>query len=226
MTTEQTPNKKTHGETQPRSVAEFARSRGVTTQAVYKRLTKLGIDPNSLRSTRPDGKTGGSLSEEGLAMLIKAMDGGIEPSTDEPSTVNQKASTVNHQPSTDKVDGEAEALRDKIAALQLDLIEAKHKAEVAEIRATAAEDERDYLRSQLDNAIKASALASVKRIAAASTEDDEKEQRGSVIVEEAEPAETIAQQPAEEPVRKSDQEQPRSLRQRWRDAVMAWKGKA
>ena len=219
MATEQTPDKQSRTESQPRSVAEFARSRGVTTQAVYKRLAKLGIDPNSLRSTRLDGKTGGSLSEEGLAMLIKAMDGGIEPSTDEPSTVNQK-------PSTDEGDGEAEALRDKIAALQLDLIEAKHKAEVAEIRATAAEDERDYLRRQLDNAIKASALASVKRIAAASTEDDEQDQRGSVMVEEAEPAETTAQQPAEEPVRKSDQAQPRSLRQRWRDAVMAWKGKA
>lgn len=214
MATEQTPDKQSRTESQPRSVAEFARSRGVTTQAVYKRLAKLGIDPNSLRSTRNGNKAGSSLSEEGLAILAKAMDGGLES-----STVNQKPSTVNHQPSTDEGDGEAEALRNRIASLQHDLIEARHKTEMAEIRATAAEDERDYLRSQLDNAIKASALASMKRIAAASTEEDEQSQRGSVVIGREDPA-------TDGPVRRSDQEQPRSLRQRWRDAVMAWKGKS
>lgn len=204
---------------QPRSVAEFARSRGVTPQAVYKRLSKVGIDPSSLRETKPGNKAGGDLSSEGLAVLIKVMGGDGGLSTENPSNVNSSSSTGDVNP-------EVERLQSELNALQHDLIEARHKAEVAEIRATAAEDERDYLRSQLDNAIKASALASMRRIAAASTEDDEQDQRSSVMVEEVEPAETTAQQPVDAPVRKSGQDQPRSLRQRWRDAVMAWKGKA
>ena len=187
------------------TIKELAKELGRSHQAVYKKLGNAGIDLNALKNP-----TTGELTTEGEKIVR--------------DLYSPKATAT--EALLTEVESEVERLQSELNALQLDLIEAKHKAEVAEIRATAAEDERDYLRSQLDYAIKASALASVKRIAAASTEDDEQDQRSSVMVEEADPAEGTAQQPAEKPVRKSDQAQPRSLRQRWRDAVMAWKGKA
>lgn len=198
------------------TIKELAKELGRSHQAVYKKLGNAGIDLNALKNP-----TTGELTTEGEKIVRELY---APKATATEALRTEVESEVEKVES--KVESEAERLQSVLNALQRDLIEAKHKAEVAEIRATAAEDERDYLRRQLDNAIKASALASVKRIATASTEDVEQEQRGSVIVEEADPAEATAKQPAEEPVRKSDQEQPRSLRQRWRDAVMAWKGKA
>lgn len=57
-----------------------------------------------------------------------------------------------------------EALRKELAAAHAELVEQRHKAELAELRAEAAANERDYLREQLDKAIKANALASMKRL--------------------------------------------------------------
>lgn len=198
------------------TIKELAKELGRSHQAVYKKLGNAGIDLNALKNP-----TTGELTTEGEKIVRELYSPKATATEALRTEVESEVEKVES-----KVESEVERLQSELNALQLDLIEAKHKAEVAEIRATAAEDERDYLRSQLDNAIKASALASVKRIAAASTVDDEQDQRSSVMVEEADPAEGTAQQPAEKPVRKSDQAQPRSLRQRWRDAVMAWKGKA
>lgn len=197
------------------TIKELAKELGRSHQAVYKKLGNAGIDLNTLKNP-----TTGELTTEGKKIVRELYSSKATAIEDLRTEVESEVEKVES-----KVESEVERLQSELNALQLDLIEAKHKAEVAEIRATAAEDERDYLRSQLDNAIKASALASVKRIAA-STVDDEQDQRGSVMVEEADPAEATAQQPAEKPVRKSDQAQPRSLRQRWRDAVTAWKGEA
>lgn len=273
------------------TIKEFARGKGVTAQAVYKRLRLAGVSVESLR----DPSTG-ALTPDGLRILelecsfsSKAVDvnqqpevyaeqgvvdvnhgavdvnrtaevyteaGAVDVNRTEvdvncaPVYVNQNPVDVNHDGTVYTEDAQVasgceaashargdhesggdgilslEAMRKEVEQLKEQLTEERHRAELAEAREAAAANERDFLRTQLDNAIKASALASVKRIAAAATEDDEQYQRGSVMVEEAEHADTTAQQPAEEPVRKSDQAQTRSFRQRWRDAVMAWKGKA
>lgn len=266
------------------TIKEFARGKGVTAQAVYKRLRLAGVSVESLR----DPSTG-ALTPDGLRILelecsfaSKAVDvnqqpevyteqgvvdvnhgavdvnraaevytetGSVDVNRAEvdvncaPVYVNQNPVDVNHDGTVYTEDAQVvigcessphargdhdsggdsilslEAMRKEVEQLKEQLTEERHRAELAEAREAAAANERDFLRTQLDNAIKASALASVKRIAAASTEDDEQYQRGSVMVD-------TAQQPAEDPVRKSDQAQPRSFRQRWRDAVMAWKGKA
>lgn len=57
-----------------------------------------------------------------------------------------------------------EALLKELAAAHAELVEQRHKAELADLRAEAAANERDYLREQLDKAIKANALASMKRL--------------------------------------------------------------
>lgn len=181
----------------PRSIAEYARAKGITTQAVYKRLAKAGIDPNSLREAKEGRQSGGDLSAEGLELLEKAMSG-------EASTINREPSTVNHQPSTNDVNPEVDALRSEVERLKSRLTEEKHRAELAEAREEAAANERDFLRIQLDNAIKASALASVKRLQAPEGPSD----------------------PPPDPQQEAPAAAPRSFRQRWRDAINAWKGKA
>lgn len=57
-----------------------------------------------------------------------------------------------------------EALQKELAAAHAELVEQRHRAELAELKAEAAANERDYLREQLDKAIKANALASMKRL--------------------------------------------------------------
>lgn len=144
------------------SVAGFAKSKGVSTQYVYKRLEKAGIKPSALR----DPETG-LLTDDGLATLIKTLE------ECQPSTVNHQPSTNArlHQPSTinthevDALKEELSALRDEVASLKLNLTDARHRAELAEMRAAASESERDFLRTQLDSAIKATALATMKGIA-------------------------------------------------------------
>lgn len=142
----------------PRTIAEYARTKGVTTQAVYKRLAKAGIDPYSLRKAKAGRQIGGDLSEEGLAILDKAMSGDIP-------TVNGGISTIN-QPSTMDASPEVVALRAEVEELRKAAADAHHRAELADVKAAAAENERDYLREQLDAAIKANALASMKRLTA------------------------------------------------------------
>ena len=154
-----------------RSVAAFARSRGVTTQAVYKRLSKLRIDVQTLRVSG-HGRLSGELTEEGMRILEAAMDGkpipGQQPSTfninHQPQSINQQPSTVNQQ-EVDSIKEKVNSLQSEVESLRHDLTDARHRAELAEMRATAAEGERDFLRAQLDNAIKANALASMKRLA-------------------------------------------------------------
>lgn len=57
-----------------------------------------------------------------------------------------------------------EALLKELAAAHAELVEQRHRAELAELKAEAAANERDYLREQLDKAIKANALASMKQL--------------------------------------------------------------
>lgn len=112
------------------TIAEFAKEKGITPQAVYKRVKKLGINLETIR--KPD-KT---LTAEGLITLQRAF---------ELSTVDTfQVETVDN-------------LKNQLKDMQ-------HKVEMAEARAAAAENERDFLRTQLDNALKANALASMKRL--------------------------------------------------------------
>lgn len=112
------------------TIAEFAKEKGITPQAVYKRVKKLGINLETIR--KPD-KT---LTAEGLIALQRAF---------ELSTVDTfQVETVDN-------------LKNQLKDMQ-------HKVEMAEARAAAAENERDFLRTQLDNALKANALASMKRL--------------------------------------------------------------
>lgn len=112
------------------TIAEFAKEKGITPQAVYKRVKKLGINLETIR--KPD-KT---LTAEGLIALQRAF---------ELSTVDTfQVVTVDN-------------LKNQLKDMQ-------HKVEMAEARAAAAENERDFLRTQLDNALKANALASMKRL--------------------------------------------------------------
>lgn len=198
MPAEKTPATKEAKAARPMTIAEYARAHGISTQALYKRLARQGIDPASLRAGKAEKKSARRLTDKGIEILDQAMQSDGQTINQQPSTINHEASTVNHQPSTHDGGEDVDKLRDMIAAVQRDLIDATHRAEMAEARAEAATNERDYLRQQLDNAIKASVLASVQRIAAPEGDD--------------------------QPV-KSEPASPRSLRQRWRDAIAAWKGK-
>ena len=123
------------------SIAQYAKGRGVSPQYVYKVLKNKGIAPSALR----DPATG-EITQDGVNLLDKLID---------------KPSAVNHQPpvTVEKVDQlhQLEELRAQIS-------EEKHRAELAEARLAAAVEERDFLRQQLDTAIKATAIAAAKRI--------------------------------------------------------------
>ena len=170
------------------SIADVAKQKGISTQAIYKRLAKLGIQTESLR----DPLTGG-LSPTGLATLETALlhagqtqrTRGEREAGQQPTT-NNRQSTVNHQSA--KVD----KLQKMVDELQHQVAEQRHRAELAELKAEAVADERDFLRRQLDNAIKANALASVKRLTA-----PEPDEPAEAPAEEAEavPVEDQPQQP-------------------------------
>ena len=55
-------------------------------------------------------------------------------------------------------------LKEDLKQLKEQLADQRHRADIAELKAETAANERDYLREQLDNAIKATALASMKRL--------------------------------------------------------------
>ena len=129
------------------TVAEVARALGISHQAIYKRIAKAGLKLASLR----DASTG-HLTPQGVEALTR-----LYPQLDAAGTVEKPVA-----PDAQAV----EDLRNQVASLKQAAADATHAAELARIRAEAAENERDYLRQQLDAAIKASALASVKRLTA------------------------------------------------------------
>jgi AcrR family transcriptional regulator len=147
------------------TIKELAQELGVSHQAVYKRLTKNGIRLDSLKNPST-----GEITPDGEKTIrdMYAPQQNAETSTAE----------AKHQVSTGSPEAVAEVekelhelknklneLNGELNALRHDLTDARHRAELAEMRATAAEGERDFLRAQLDNAIKANALASMKRLA-------------------------------------------------------------
>ncbi len=128
------------------TVAELAQELGRSHQAVYKRIAKAGLKMADLR----DAATG-QLTPHGVEVIrnLYANNSGESCA----KGAQQEAQALA------KLRAEVEELR-KAAA------DALHRAELADIKAAAAENERDYLREQLDAAIKANALASMKRLTA------------------------------------------------------------
>lgn len=124
------------------TVAELAQELGRSHQAIYKRIAKAGLKMADLR----DSSTG-QLTPQG----VEAIRGLYANSSGE--------SCAKGAQELAKLRAEVEELR-KAAA------DALHRAELADVKAAAAENERDYLREQLDAAIKANALASMKRLTA------------------------------------------------------------
>lgn len=130
------------------TIKELAQELGRSHQAVYKKVSKAGI---SLETLKRNGTS--HLTEDG-ERIIRGLFDGIQPHPleDEPS----KDSPFN---------AVASEVEQELNTLRRELVESRHRVELAETRAVAAEEERDFLRAQLDSAIKASALASVKRLA-------------------------------------------------------------
>ncbi|MBQ2013316.1 MAG: hypothetical protein II206_11085 [Bacteroidaceae bacterium] len=134
------------------TISEYARSRGVTPQAVYKRLSTKGIKVDNLRN---QDKT---LTPQGIEIIDKAMK--IQPVDNQ---VDNRVDTVDNQVDN-QVDNRLQELEKLLLAAEHRAELAEQKAASAEQRAAAAESERDYLREQLSASIKATALASMTRI--------------------------------------------------------------
>lgn len=188
------------------TIKDLALELGRSQQAIYKRLSRAGIDPKALRH-----KGGSDLTEEGERIIRELYAAPQEEATAAPPPPAKDDSTG--------LNAEIERLNSEVERLKSLLTEEKHRAELAEAREEAAANERDFLRIQLDNAIKASALASVKRLQA--PEDPSAPPPDPQPVEGEE-----ATQEAQEPQQEAPAAAPRSFRQRWRDAINAWKGKA
>lgn len=147
------------------TIKELAQELGVSHQAVYKKLTKNGIKLDTLKNPRtgeitPDGEKTirgmYSPQQEAEASTVEAKH---QVSTGSPEAVTEVEKELQ------RLQSELQELNNEVESLRHDLTDARHRAELAEMRATAAEGERDFLRAQLDNAIKANALASMKRLA-------------------------------------------------------------
>lgn len=133
------------------TVAEVAKQLGKSHQAIYKRISKAGLQLSDLR----DASTG-HFTPQGVEALAR-----LYPQL---AAAAQAEKPVAQPVETDST--AVENLRNQVESLKQAAADATHAAELARIRAEAAENERDYLRQQLDAAIKASALASVKRLTA------------------------------------------------------------
>ena len=150
------------------TISEYARSRGVTPQAVYKRLSTKGIKVDGLRNR---DKT---LTQSGIATLDETLN--LQPVDNQVDNraINQVINVDNLVDNVDNlVDNQQSVtmMTERVTELERNLSEAEHRAELAEQkaaaaeqRAAAAESERDYLREQLSASIKATALASMTRI--------------------------------------------------------------
>ena len=143
------------------TISEYARSRGVTPQAVYKRLSTKGIKVDGLRNR---DKT---LTQRGIETLDEVLH--LQPVDNQVDnqTINQVVNVDNQVDNQQSVT----MMTERVTELERNLSEAEHRAELAEQkaaaaeqRAAAAESERDYLREQLSASIKATALASMTRI--------------------------------------------------------------
>lgn len=212
------------------TIKDLALELGRSQQAIYKRLSRAGIDPKALRH-----KGGSDLTEEGERIIRELYAAAQEEATAAPPSPAKDDSTG--------LNAEVDALRSEVERLKSRLTEEKHRAELAEAREEAAANERDFLRIQLDNAIKASVLASVKRLQAP---EDPLEPPPDTQLGEVEEAPQEAQEPqrkapatvsgirtihgrkqeAQKPQQKAPAAAPRSFRQRWMAAINAWKGKA
>lgn len=140
------------------TIKELAQELGVSHQAVYKKLTKNGIKLDALKNPRT-----GEITPDGE----KTIRGLFAPQQEtEASTTKAESQVSTGSPDVaSEVETKLQELNNEVESLRHDLTDARHRAELAEMRATAAEGERDFLRAQLDNAIKANALASMKRLA-------------------------------------------------------------
>lgn len=187
------------------TIKELAQELGRSQQAVYKRLTRAGID---LKALREPGN--GTLTAEGERIIRELYAASQETASESPPPAEKTDST--------RLNSEVERLNAEVERLNNCLTEERHRAELAEAREEAAANERDFLRIQLDNAIKASALASVKRLQAPEDPSDPPPDPQPIDAEEA-------PQEAQEPQQATPAAAPRSFRQRWRDAINAWKGK-
>lgn len=143
------------------TISEYARSRGVTPQAVYKRLSTKGIKVDGLRNR---DKT---LTQSGIATLDETLN--LQPVDNQVDNraINQVVNVDNPVDNQQSVT----MMTERVTELERNLSEAEHRADLAEQkaaaaeqRAAAAESERDYLREQLSASIKATALASMTRI--------------------------------------------------------------
>lgn len=108
-------------------IREAATRAGVSHQAVYKRLKKRGISPESLID-----KETGELTAEGLALMIELY----------PQVKDEQPATATAQPSA--APDVVEQLRDEVQRLrnQLSNLEERNRLLL---------DERDYLRKLLDH---------------------------------------------------------------------------
>ena len=153
------------------TIKELAQELGRSHQAVYKKVSRAGI---SLETLKSNGSS--HLTEEGERIIRGLFDGGQHPPLeDEPS----KDSPFNAVAS--EVESVASEVEQELNALRRELVESRHRVELAEMRAVAAEEERNFLRSQLDSAIKASALASVKRLSGDAIEQEQDPHRLPLI---------------------------------------------
>lgn len=160
------------------TIMDLAKEIGRSHQAVYKRLKKAGIDREALQE-----KGTGQLTAEGERIIRELYAVHQEPMATEPPPAT---------PSPTGFNPEVDQLQKQVDSLQQQLTEEKHRAELAELKAEAVADERDFLRRQLDNAIKANALASVKRLTAP---DPEEPAEVPAEEDEAVPVEDQPQQP-------------------------------
>lgn len=128
------------------TVAELAQELGRSHQAVYKRIAKAGLKMADLR----DSSTG-QLTPQGVEAIRSLY-----------ANSNGESCAKGAQQDAQ----ELAKLRAEVEELRKAAADALHRAELADVKAAAAENERDYLREQLDAAIKANALASMKRLTA------------------------------------------------------------
>ena len=148
------------------TVAEIAKQLGKSHQAVYKKISNAGLRISDLR----DASTGQLTPEgvEAIRALYSPSAGATEVAQSVEKPVAEVAAEVAQsvEKEVETVEKPVAEVETELARLQTEVAELKHRAELAEVKAAAAENERDYLRQQLDASIKAAALASVRRLTA------------------------------------------------------------
>jgi len=143
------------------TLKDIAQKYGYSRQTAYNRIKAAGIDLSKYRGE------GGNLTPDGIDVLNALFTEAKKDAKRDEKTDGRIAElTESFREKLDSLQREVESLRKAILQAENEAKEQRNRAEHAEQRLADIQNERRFLRVQLDGALKAVTMASVPRLEA------------------------------------------------------------